>query len=69
MTRDEALRSMTIWPAYAAFQEDVLGSLTPGKYADFVILDRDVMRVPAELLVDTKVVSTWVGGRKVYEAK
>ena len=69
MTRDEALKSITIWPAYAGFQEDVLGSLTPGKYADFVILDRDVMRVPAEMLVDTRVVSTWVGGRKVYEAK
>ncbi|HEY0972293.1 MAG TPA: amidohydrolase [Gemmatimonadales bacterium] len=67
MTRDEALKSMTIWPAYAAFQEDVLGSLTPGKYADFVVLDRDIMRVPAEMILGTRVVSTWVGGRAVYE--
>ena len=38
---------MTIWPAYAAFQEKEMGSLTPGKYADFVVLDQDIMRVPA----------------------
>ena len=68
MTRDEALQSVTIWPAYAAFQEKVLGSLTPGKYADFVVLDQDIMRVPPELLLRTKVLSTWVGGEKVYEA-
>jgi predicted amidohydrolase YtcJ len=69
MTREEALRSMTIWPAYAGFQEDVLGSLTPGKYADFVVLDQDIMRVPAELILSTRVLSTWVGGKKVYEAR
>jgi hypothetical protein len=46
MTRDEALKSMTLWPAYAAFQEHELGSLAPGKYADFVVLDQDIMRVP-----------------------
>jgi predicted amidohydrolase YtcJ len=69
MTREEALKSMTIWPAFASFEEDVLGSLTPGKYADFVVLDQDIMRVPAELILNTHVVSTWVGGKKVYEAK
>jgi predicted amidohydrolase YtcJ len=69
MTRDEALKSMTIWPAYAGFQENELGSLTPGKYADFTVLDQDIMRVPAPLVLKTKVVSTWVGGRAVYEAK
>ncbi len=68
MTRDEALKSVTLWPAYAAFQEKVLGSLTPGKYADFVILDQDIMRVPVELILHTRVLSTWVGGEKVYEA-
>jgi len=69
MTRDEALKSITIWPAYAAFQERDLGSLTPGKYADFVLLDQDIMRVPAEMVLRTRVISTWVGGRAVYEAK
>lgn len=68
MTRDEALRSITLWPAYAAFQENVLGSLTPGKFADFVVLDQDIMQVPPQLLLRTRVLSTWVGGEKVYEA-
>jgi predicted amidohydrolase YtcJ len=69
MTREEALQSMTIWPAYAAFQESILGSLTPGKYADFVILDRDIMRVPDTEILGTRVISTWIGGKRVYEAK
>jgi predicted amidohydrolase YtcJ len=69
MTREEALRAMTIWPAYAAFEERVLGSLTPGKYADFVLLDQDIMRVPAELILKTQVVATYVGGKPVYERK
>ncbi|HET7585716.1 MAG TPA: amidohydrolase [Gemmatimonadaceae bacterium] len=69
MTRQEALQSITLWPAYAAFQEDVMGSLTPGKYADFVILDRDIMTVPAEEILGTQVVATYVGGAPVYERK
>jgi predicted amidohydrolase YtcJ len=69
MTREEALKSMTIWPAYAAFQEKEMGSLTPGKYADFVVLDRDIMRVAPEDIIGTQVVSTWLGGRAVYEKR
>ncbi|MHB1224037.1 MAG: amidohydrolase [Gemmatimonadaceae bacterium] len=69
MTREEALKSMTLWPAYAAFQEHILGSLTPGKLADFTILDQDIMRVPAELILSTRVLATYVGGKAVYEAK
>ena len=53
MTRDEALKSMTIWPAYAAFQEHIMGSLTPGKFADFVILDHDIMTVPDREILGT----------------
>ena len=67
MTREEALRSMTIWPARASFEEQVLGSLTAGKYADFVMLDQDIMRVAPELILQTHVLQTWVGGAKVYE--
>ena len=69
MTRDEALKSMSLWPAYAAFQENELGSLAEGKRADFVVLSQDIMRVPTEVILDTEVISTWVGGRKVYERK
>ena len=69
MTREEALQSMTIWPAYAGFQESMLGSLAPGKYADFVVLDRDIMRIPDTEILATRVVSTWIGGKRVYEAK
>jgi len=58
---------MTIWPAKAAFQENVLGSLTAGKYADFALLDQDIMRVAPELVLQTRVLQTWVGGVKVYE--
>jgi hypothetical protein len=68
MTREEALRSMTLWPAYSAFQEKEMGSITPGKYADFVMLDQDIMRVPAELILRTQVLSTYIGGKEVYRA-
>jgi predicted amidohydrolase YtcJ len=67
MTRDEALKSMTIWPAYAGFQEQLMGSLTPGKLADFDILDRDIMVVPASEILGTQVLATYIGGRAVYE--
>ena len=69
MTREEALRSITLWPAYAAFQEGIMGSLTPGKVADFVVLDQDIMRVAAEQVLDTHVLATYVGGKAVYERK
>ena len=69
MTREEALRAMTIWPAYAGFQDSVMGSLTAGKFADFVVLDRDIMRVPETEILATRVLSTWIGGRRVYESR
>src|SRR4051812_19808265 len=67
MTREEALKSITIWPAVAAFQEQTMGSLTPGKYADFVILDQDIMRVPEDQILKTGVVATYIGGKIVYQ--
>lgn len=69
MTREEALRSMTVWPAYAAFQEDLLGSLSPGKLADFVVLDRDIMRVAPEDILGTRVIATYLGGEAVYRRR
>jgi predicted amidohydrolase YtcJ len=67
MTREEALKSMTIWPAFAAFQEHVTGSLTPGKYADFVFLDRDIMTVPASDILGAHVTATYIAGKAVYQ--
>jgi predicted amidohydrolase YtcJ len=67
MTREEALASMTIWPAYAGFMESVSGSLSPGKYADFVVLDQDLMTVAPERILDTQVVMTVLGGETVYQ--
>jgi hypothetical protein len=67
MTRDEALKSMTIWPAYASFMEKEVGSLEPGKLADFVVLDQDIMRVPPELILRTQVIATYLGGKAVYQ--
>ncbi|HEX5001068.1 MAG TPA: amidohydrolase [Bacteroidia bacterium] len=66
LTRQEALRAMTIWAAYAAFNENETGSLTIGKYADFVITDQDLMTAPEPLLWQTKVIATYVGGEHVY---
>ena len=67
MTREEALKAMTLWPAYAAFMENVAGSLSPGKYADFTVLDQDIMTVAPERILDTHVVMTVLGGQTVYE--
>jgi predicted amidohydrolase YtcJ len=69
MTREEALKSMTIWPAYAGFMETLTGSLTPGKYADFVILDQDIMTIPESSILGTRVVATYIGGKAVYERR
>ena len=66
MTRDEALASYTINNAYAAFEEDFKGTLTPGKYADIVILTQDLLTVPEEEIRDTKVDVTIVGGEIKY---
>jgi predicted amidohydrolase YtcJ len=67
MTRDEALLSLTLWPAYASFTEDVQGSLSPGKYADFVVLSQDIMSVAPDRILDTRVLMTVLGGQVVYQ--
>jgi len=66
LTREQALRSMTIWAAKASFEEKEKGSLEPGKYADFVILDTDLMKASPQEVLNAKVAGTWVGGEKVY---
>jgi predicted amidohydrolase YtcJ len=67
-TRQEALLSITLWPAYAAFMENESGSITAGKYADFVVLDRDIMAVAPEAVLGTHVLLTVLGGKVVYRA-
>ncbi len=67
-TRQEALLSITLWPAYAGFMENESGSLTAGKYADFVVLDRDIMSVAPEEVLGTRVLMTVLGGKTVYRA-
>ena len=66
MTREEALASYTLNGAYAAFEEDVKGSLTVGKLADITVLDRDIMTIPDAEIPDTKVVMTIIGGEVLY---
>ena len=67
MTREEALKSMTIWASYAVFEEDIKGSIEPGKVADFVVLDRDIMKADEKKLFNTKVLMTIIGDEVVYE--
>ena len=69
LTREETLRGMTIWAAKANFEEKEKGSLEKGKFADFIILDTDLMQVPAMDLLNVKVLTTFLGGEKVYEKK
>jgi predicted amidohydrolase YtcJ len=69
MTRAEALHSFTLAAAYAAHQETRLGSLEPGKWADFILVDRDYFEIPASEIDDIRVVQTWLGGTLVYEAQ
>ena len=67
LTRAEALHGMTLGAAYAAHAERDLGSIEPGKLADFVVLSRDIMQVDPRDVLSTTVVRTVVGGRTVYE--
>ncbi|HWP84283.1 MAG TPA: amidohydrolase [Terriglobia bacterium] len=67
ISREEALRVMTIHNAYLNFEEKVKGSLEPGKYADLVVLSDDIMTCPAERIRDIAVLATMVGGQFVYQ--
>ncbi len=67
MTREEALRSYTTWGAYAGFEEQLKGSIEPGKLADFVVIDRDLMTCPEQEIKDIQVIKTILGGETVYE--
>jgi predicted amidohydrolase YtcJ len=67
LTRAEALHSFTLAAAYAAHQEERLGSLEPGKWADFILIDRDYFKIPVDPIDDIQVLETWVAGEPVYQ--
>lgn len=68
MSREQAFRAFTLDAAYAGFAEKTLGTLEPGKWADFVLIDRDIFTVAPAEIWSTKVLETWVGGKRVYQA-
>lgn len=66
VSREQALKMFTLWPAYASFQEDDLGVIAPGKLADFSVFDRDLMTIPAEDILKAQAVMTVVNGEIVF---
>jgi hypothetical protein len=66
LTRQQALRGMTIWAAKAAFEEKLKGSLEIGKSADFILLDQDLMNCSSDLILKTVVKATYINGQKVF---
>ncbi|MBC6492185.1 amidohydrolase [Flavihumibacter stibioxidans] len=67
LSRENTLRGMTIWAAKSNFEEDEKGSLEKGKLADFIMLDRDLMKVAPGDILNTRVLATWIGGESVYK--
>ena len=67
LTLEEALRSFTVDAAYGAFQEQMLGTLNPGSWADFILIDRDIFAIDPTQLWQTEVQQTWVNGKQVYK--
>ncbi len=65
LNREDALRSITIWPAMGSFDENIKGSIEVGKVADFVILEKDIVQIPESEIPETIVVATFVDGKKV----
>jgi len=65
LTREQAIRGMTIWAAKAGFLEKEVGSLEAGKNADFIVLDQDLMKVADTAILNSKVLHTYVGGKRV----
>ena len=68
VTLEEAIRMYTINGAQLTFEEEIKGSLEPGKLADMVILDRDIMTCPEDEIKDIKILRTFLGGETVYAA-
>jgi len=69
LTKQDAIRGMTIWAAKSNFEEAEKGSLEKGKFADFIILDKDLMTTTANDVLNTNVLATYIGGMNVYQKK
>jgi hypothetical protein len=69
LTREQTLRGMTIWAAKGSFEENKKGSLEKGKWADFIILDQDLMTAQGPAILNTKVVATYINGERVFAQK
>ena len=67
LTRKEALKGMTIWAAYSNFEDSFKGSIEKGKFADFIILSKDIMKVPEQEITSAEVVATIVNGSIVFQ--
>jgi predicted amidohydrolase YtcJ len=63
MTRQQALESYTINPAYASFEEDIKGSLSPGQLADITVFSKDIMTIPEDEILSSKIAYTIIGGK------
>jgi len=66
VSREHALKMFTLWPAYAAFEEKDKGSIEIGKLADFTVLSRDIMKIPAKEILETRNEMTVIGGEIIY---
>jgi predicted amidohydrolase YtcJ len=69
LSKEDAIKGMTIWAAKSNFEEAEKGSLEKGKFADFIILDKDLMTVTATEVLNTNVLATYIGGANVYQKK
>ncbi|HEX9545333.1 MAG TPA: amidohydrolase family protein, partial [Pyrinomonadaceae bacterium] len=69
LTREQAIKMFTIWAAYAAFEEELRGSIEVGKLADFTVFSADIMKIPEAEILKTRCLMTIIGGEIVYEAK
>jgi predicted amidohydrolase YtcJ len=67
VSREQALKMFTIWPAYAAFEEKDKGSIEVGKLADFTVLSQDIMKIPEPEILKTRAEMTIIGGEIIYQ--
>ena len=67
LSREEALRSITIWAAKSCFMDTLIGSIEPGKFADFVVMDRDIYSSEEKNIPEARILETWINGERVYK--